>query len=67
MGLWRMESPESAEWAGSLETQEELMLKFKSKGHVLGEFFLAWGDQSFILFIPPNDWKSIHIMEGNLL
>lgn len=34
-----------AGWASRLETKKELMLKFKSKGCLLAEFFLVGGVQ----------------------
>lgn len=47
---------------------EELMLEFKSKGHLLAGFPLAGEGQSSVLLRPPVPWmRSTHFMEDNLL
>lgn len=42
MIMW-LARAKSAGWASRLETQEETLLHFKSKGHLLTEFPLAQG------------------------
>ena len=53
MPLWILESPKSAEWAVRLDTQKELLLRFKCEGHLLAEFPFVW---EFILCRPSPDW-----------
>ena len=55
-------SPQSAEQADRLETQEEL--KFKSKGHLPAEFSLQWETHHFLKIQLireglPTLWKAI--------
>ena len=40
-------SPKSTRWIGKLEPQEELILQFKSKSHLLAEFLITWGSSVF--------------------
>lgn len=52
-----------------LETQEELMLLFKSKGRLLAEFPLAWERAvlSFILYHPSTDcMRPTYMMKGDM-
>ena len=43
-------------------------MQFKFKGHLLAEFLLAEGRQSFIVRRPSHDWmRPTHIVEDTLL
>lgn len=47
--------------------REEWLLHLETTGHVLAEFLLPWGNQSFFSKgLQLTGWGS-HIMEGNLL
>lgn len=52
-------SPKSAGRAGRLETQGKL--QFESKGYLLAEFFLAWGESGFVPLMPSTDlmWPTL--------
>ena len=66
--LGRLAKPKSAGWASRLETHKELMVQFKSKGHLLGQFPLAQEKPVFCSTQALTDrMRPTYIRESDLL